>query len=90
VLIDSRHEPQKIDLEFMYFIGEQNIPFCILFTKADKLKPSQLSNNIKHYSKTMTDTHWEYMPPYFITSSVSEKGKEEVLNYIDDLNKSLK
>lgn len=90
VLIDSRHEPQKIDLEFMYFLGSNQIPFCILFTKTDKLKPSQLNSNLKHYSKTMTANDWESTPPFFSTSATSNSGKEEVLGYIDGLNKSFK
>lgn len=86
VLVDSRHEPQKIDLEFMQFLGENNIPFCIIFTKADKLKLSQLNRNIKVYNKKMTQTMWEEMPPHFITSATDKSGKEELLQFIDDLN----
>ena len=86
VLVDSRHEPQKIDLEFMQFLGESGIPFCIIFTKTDKLKLSQLNRNIKVYTNKMTQTIWEEMPPYFITSATSKNGKEELLQYIDNLN----
>lgn len=85
VLIDSRLEPQKIDLEFMEFLGENGIPFCIVFTKTDKLKSSQLNRNIQVYNKTLTTT-WETMPPYFITSSSEKLGRDELLNYIDELN----
>jgi len=86
VLIDSRHEPQKIDLEFMQFLGENEIPFCMIFTKADKLKLSQLNRNVLVYGKKMTQTLWESMPPHFVTSATSALGKEELLNYIEDLN----
>jgi GTP-binding protein len=89
VLIDCRHEPQKIDLEFMEFLGENEIPFCIIFTKSDKLKLSELNRNIKNYSKKMTQTLWEEMPQYFITSATSSDGKEELLAYIDEINQQL-
>jgi GTP-binding protein len=86
VLIDSRLEPQKIDLEFMEFLGENNIPFYIIFTKADKLKLSELNRNIQVYKKVMTKSNWESMPPYFVTSASNATGKEDLLNFIDDLN----
>ncbi|MCF6180669.1 ribosome biogenesis GTP-binding protein YihA/YsxC [Lutibacter sp.] len=86
VLVDSRHEPQKIDLDFMQFLGESGIPFCIIFTKSDKLKLSQLNRNIEVYIKKMTQTIWEEMPPYFVTSASNKNGKDEVLKYIADLN----
>jgi len=89
VLIDCRHEPQKIDLEFMEFLGENEIPFCIVFTKSDKLKLSELNRNIKNYSKKMTQTLWEEMPQYFITSATSADGKTELLTYIDEINQQL-
>ncbi|SNR66453.1 GTP-binding protein [Lutibacter agarilyticus] len=89
VLIDSRLEPQKIDLEFMEFLGENGIPFCIIFTKADKLKLNELNKNIQFYSKKMTSTLWEEMPPYFATSATNSTGKEELLNYIDQINNQL-
>jgi GTP-binding protein len=89
VLIDCRHEPQKIDLEFMEFLGENEIPFSIIFTKSDKLKLSELNRNIKNYSKKMTQTLWEEMPQYFITSATSSNGKEELLTYIDEINQQL-
>ena len=88
VLVDSRHEPQKIDLEFMEFLGENGIPFCIVFTKTDKLNRSTLPKNIENYKKIMLKT-WEELPPYFITSSSNKAGKEEVLKFIDNVNKSL-
>ena len=86
VLVDSRHEPQKIDLEFMEFLGENEIPFCIIFTKSDKLKLSELNKNIQFYIKKMTNTIWEKMPQYFVTSATSSKGKEELLSFIDSIN----
>ncbi len=89
VLVDSRLNPQKIDLEFMQFLGETGIPFCIVFTKSDKVKPSQLNRNINIYNKTMTNTLWESMPNYFVTSATAKAGKEELLNYIDDLNQEV-
>ena len=88
VLVDCRHEPQPIDLEFMQWMGESGIPFSIIFTKADKLKPNALSRNIDIYREKMLET-WEEMPFYFITSASKGIGREEVLNYIDAINKDL-
>jgi GTP-binding protein len=85
VLVDSRHEPQKIDLEFMQFLGENSIPFAIIFTKADKLGSSTLNKNITKYKKELLK-FWESIPNHFITSSESEMGKEEVLNFIGQIN----
>ena len=89
VLIDSRLEPQKIDLEFMEFLGENSVPFYIVFTKADKLKLDELNRNIQVYKKVMTKSNWESMPPHFITSAVDTTGKDELLNFIDDLNQQV-
>ena len=89
VLVDSRLEPQKIDLEFMEFLGENSIAFCIVFTKSDKLKLSQLNRNIEIYKKIMTSTVWETMPQYFTTSATDSSGKIELLSFIDDLNKKV-
>ena len=89
VLVDIRLEPQKIDLEFINWLGVASIPFAIIFTKADKLSESKVKANVDAYVKTMLET-WEEMPPYFITSSDNARGREEVLNYIDQVNKSLK
>ena len=86
VLVDSRLEPQKIDLEFMEFLGENGIPFCIVFTKSDKLKLSQLNRNVEVYKKTMTSTIWETMPQHFTTSATDSSGKIELLSFIDELN----
>lgn len=89
VLIDSRHEPQKIDLEFMEFLGTSEIPFCIVFTKTDKLNKSTLPKNIEHYKKELLET-WEELPPYFISSSTTKAGQEEILDFIHNVNESLK
>ena len=89
VLVDSRHSPQKIDLEFMEFLGENGVPFGIIFTKSDKLKQSELNKNIKNYKKTLLSTIWEEMPPYFITSSVSKTGQQETLDFIESINEQL-
>jgi len=89
VLIDSRLEPQKIDLEFMEFLGENSIPFYMVFTKADKLKLDELNRNIQVYKKVITKSNWEIMPPHFITSAVDTTGKDELLNFIDELNQQV-
>jgi len=86
VLIDSRHEPQKIDLEFMEWLGISEIPFSIIFTKTDKLKPEELEANLKVYEDKMLET-WEVMPGYFISSAENGVGAEEILAFIDDVNK---
>jgi GTP-binding protein len=88
VLVDCRHEPQPIDLEFMQWMGESGIPFNIIFTKADKLKPNALERNIAAYSSKMLET-WEEMPSYFITSASESTGRDEVLKYINQLNEQL-
>lgn len=87
LLIDSRHEPQRIDLDFIEWLGENGIPFCIVFTKADKLSRGKLSANIKLYLNKLSK-QWEELPPYFITSSETRQGKEEVLGNIEDIIKS--
>lgn len=89
VLVDIRHEPQKIDLEFMQWLGENAIPFAIIFTKADKLKPNAIERNIENYKNLLLET-WEEFPLYFVTSSENKTGKEELLQYIDGINKSLR
>ncbi len=88
VLVDCRHEPQKIDLEFMQWMGENQIPFSIIFTKADKLKPNVLSKNIEAYTQKMLE-NWEEMPTYFVTSSSKGIGREELLAYIDAINQQV-
>lgn len=89
VLVDIRHEPQKIDLEFMQWLGENAVPFAIVFTKADKLKPLAIERNITTYQEILLKS-WEAMPPYFITSAENHVGKEELVGYIEDINKTLK
>lgn len=86
VLVDIRHEPQPIDLEFMEWLGTHAIPFAIIFTKADKLKPRAIKKNVDIYLQQMLDTVWEETPPHFITSSSQRIGREELLNYIDQIN----
>lgn len=90
ILIDIRHSPQKIDMEFMQWLGENQIPFSIIFTKADKLKPKAIERNIQNYLLAMLDDIWEETPNYFITSSSKGIGREEVLDYIDQINKQIK
>lgn len=88
VLLDCRLEPQKIDLEFMNWCGEEGIPFSMVFTKIDKLSSSALQKNLAQYKKEMLK-HWEALPPVFTTSSDSGFGKEPILNYIEAINKQL-
>ncbi len=88
VLIDSRIKPQKIDLEFMEFLGTNAIPFCIVFTKSDKLKVNEINRNVAAYQNTMLET-WEEMPTYFITSATKATGKDEVLHFIEKVNEDL-
>lgn len=88
LLIDSRHEPQKIDMEFMEWLGENGVPFSIVFTKADKLGGSKLSQNISNYLKEVKK-QWEELPPYFITSSENKTGRQEILDYIEQINKEV-
>ena len=85
VLIDCRHKPQKVDLEFMQWMGENQVPFSIIFTKQDKMKPNALTKNIEDYKLKMLES-WEEMPKYFITSSSNGTGRDEVLNYISEIN----
>lgn len=88
VLIDSRHEPQTIDLSFMEWLGENEVPFAIVFTKGDKLKGGKLNANIRQYLAKLQE-QWEELPPYFITSSESRLGREELLDYIEQINKEI-
>ena len=88
VLVDVRHEPQKIDVEFMRFLGENQIPFCIVFTKADKLNGSTLNKNLLTYQTELLKT-WEIMPQHFVTSATHKNGRKELLEYIDGVNKNL-
>lgn len=88
VLIDIRHEQQKIDREFIDWLGESNVPFTIVFTKADKLGPGKAKQNAQKWLERLKD-RWETLPPYYITSSEKKLGREELLAYIDEINKSL-
>jgi len=90
VLIDCRHEPQPIDREFMQYLGEKQIPFSIIFTKADKLKPKALERNIENYKQELLAGAWAEMPNYFISSATNSTGKDEILDYIDTINAQLK
>ena len=88
VLVDVRLEPQKIDLEFIEWLGLSSIPFAIVFTKADKLTPNKARQAVEAYKKTLLET-WEELPPIFLTSAEKREGRDEVLQYIDDINRSL-
>jgi GTP-binding protein len=88
LLIDSRLEPQKIDMEFMEWLGENGIPFSIIFTKADKLTSGKLKDNINRYLRKLRD-EWEELPPYFVSSSENKLGRMDILDYIDNINKSI-
>ncbi|MBN2637345.1 MAG: YihA family ribosome biogenesis GTP-binding protein [Prolixibacteraceae bacterium] len=85
VLIDSRHEPQQVDLEFMEWLGINEIPFSIIFTKTDKLKPKELEINLKNYETKMFET-WEVMPGYFTTSAETGTGTKEIIDFIASIN----
>ena len=85
VLIDARHEAQKVDLEFMEWLGISQIPFSIVFTKIDKLKPAELETNLKNYEEKLFET-WETIPGYFVTSAETGEGNEELLSYVEKLN----
>lgn len=85
VLIDSRLEPQAVDLQFMKWLGEKAVPFVIVFTKADKQSPTKNRANLAHYASVMAE-HWEEMPLYFVTSAVSREGSHQILDYIQELN----
>ena len=87
VLIDSRHELQAKDAEFIRLLGENGVPFGIIFTKADKLSKTAAKNNVENICKALSE-EWEELPPYFVTSSASGLGKDEVLGFIDDCNKT--
>eukprot|EP01136_Pigoraptor_vietnamica_P002564 Opistho-1_new@30721 len=85
VLVDIRHEPQKIDMEFINRLGEEGIPFCLVFTKADKLSKTAADRNVALYQEKLLET-WEEMPQFFVSSSVNGSGREEILQTINELN----
>lgn len=89
VLVDVRLEPQNIDIEFINWLGQSSIPFTIVFTKADKLPMTRVQSNVAAYKRKLSET-WEEMPPMFITSSEKRDGRDELLDYIDSINKQLK
>ena len=88
VLIDSRHEPQTIDLEFVNQMGEWQLPFAIVFTKADKMKPGGLQRNVDLFAAALRE-NWEALPPFFISSSTDKSGKQEILDYVQGILKSV-
>ena len=88
VLIDVRHTPQKIDLEFMEWLGESGVPFSIIFTKIDKISKGRLKENLKVYTDKLLET-WEELPPIFLSSSEKKEGRDEILDYIESINNSL-
>ena len=89
LLVDVRLEPQKVDLDFIQWLGASSIPFTIVFTKADKISVGKVNQNVEAYKKVLSET-WEELPPIFITSSEKKQGREEILNYIEQINKELK
>lgn len=88
VLLDCRHDPQKIDLEFIQWLGEEGVPFALVFTKADKLSKGRLSANVEAY-KAKLHEEWEELPPIFVTSSEERMGRDELLGYIEEINTAL-
>jgi GTP-binding protein len=89
VLIDIRHEAQEIDIEFMGYMGESEIPFCIVFTKADKISKGKAETNIAAYKKEMFKNNWEEMPQFFVTSATEKTGKDQLLSYIQEVNEEV-
>lgn len=87
LLIDVRHEPQKIDMEFIEWLGENGVPFSIVFTKADKVSKTKLKENVDRYLAELRQ-QWEELPPHFVTSSESKLGRQEILDYIEEINKT--
>ena len=88
VLVDSRHEPQKIDLEFIQWLGEEGVPFALVFTKTDKLTKGRLAANLEAYKARLLE-EWEELPPIFVTSSEQQLGRDELLSYIEGINTTL-
>jgi len=89
VLVDIRLEPQQIDLEFIDWLGQSGVPFAIVFTKADKLTANKASQSVEAYKKKLLET-WEELPPVFLTSAEKKQGRDEVLDYIEQINRELK
>jgi len=88
--VDIRHEPQPIDVNFMEWLGENQIPFCIIFTKADKLKPAVIERQVADYLGKLEAGAWEEAPQHFVTSSSHRTGRETLLDFIDQVNTSVK
>ena len=89
VLIDIRHEAQKIDLEFITYLGETGVPFCIIFTKADKISRTKIDSHVAAYRKALLANNWEEIPQYFVTSSLENTGRDELLTFIDNVNQDI-
>ena len=90
LLVDIRHEPQKIDLDFMRFLGENEIPFCIVFTKSDKINTVKINKNLLIYEQKMLQSGWESIPKTFVTSASLKTGRDELLNYIESVNEEVR
>jgi GTP-binding protein len=88
VLLDSRHEPQEIDLDFLDFLGESEVPFAVIFTKTDKISQAEVGSNVRKFKEKMLE-HWEELPPIFQTSSEKKRGRDEVLDYIESVIQSM-
>ena len=88
LLVDIRLEAQKVDLDFIQWLGSSSIPFAIVFTKADKLSATKANQNVEAYKKVLSET-WEELPPIFITSAEKKQGRDEILDYISQINKEL-
>ena len=88
LLLDIRHEPQRKDLDFINFLGENGVPFIIVFTKADKLSRSKQQQNVDAYLRQLSE-QWEELPPYFVTSATTRQGRDELVKYIEDINRNL-
>src|SRR5205823_1187450 len=89
VLIDSRHTPQKLDLEFVNQLGKWEIPFCLAFTKADKETQKEVSKNVKSFLDAMRET-WQFLPQSFVTSAIKKMGRDKMLGFIEECNKAFK
>jgi GTP-binding protein len=89
VLIDIRLEAQKIDLEFINYLGETEVPFCIIFTKADKISKTKIDSQVTAYRKELLSNNWEEMPQHFVTSALESTGREKVLEFIDGVNNEI-
>jgi GTP-binding protein len=88
VLIDSRHEPQKIDLDFINQLGSWEIPFALIFTKADKENQRVVAANVKAFHAKMRET-WQFLPQHFVTSAVKKQGRDKILSFIEEMNKGI-